>query len=120
MGIKIKRVYEVPVASDGYRILVDRIWPRGISKQDAKVSLWLKTVAPSTELRKWFNHRPDRWQEFQRRYLRELIGKDEELEVIRGKLKTTRTVTLLYSARDTEHNQAVVLLEYLKRIYDMT
>ena len=117
MGIKIKRIYEVPDVSDGYRILVDRIWPRGVSKHDAQISLWLKTVAPSTELRKWFNHRPDRWQEFRQRYIEELSGKNEELEVIRGKLTTTETVTLLYSAKDTEHNQAVVLLEHLKKIF---
>ena len=115
MGIKIKRIYGVPEVSDGYRILVDRIWPRGVSKQDARVSLWLKTVAPSTELRKWFNHRPDRWQEFRRRYLEELSGKHEELEIIRGSLTTKQTVTLLYSAKDTEHNQAIVLLEHLKK-----
>lgn len=117
MNVKIKRVYEAPVASDGYRILVDRIWPRGVSKQDAKVSLWLKTIAPSTELRKWFSHTPDRWQEFRRRYLQELNSKDDELAMIRDKLKTTRNVTLIYSAKDTEHNQAVVLLEYLREMY---
>ena len=115
MGIRIKRAYEAPVTSDGYRILVDRIWPRGLSKQDAKVSLWLKTIAPSTELRKWFGHSPDRWQEFQQRYIKELESKQEELTLIRDKLKTTRNVTLIYSAKDTEHNQAVVLLEYLTK-----
>jgi len=113
MGIKIKRVYEAPAESDGYRILVDRIWPRGLAKKDAQVSLWLKTIAPSTELRKWFDHRPNRWREFQRRYIEELSDKEEELEVIRGKLTKTQNVTLLYSAKDTEHNQALVLLEKL-------
>ena len=117
MGIKIKRVYEVPDASDGYRILVDRIWPRGVSKQTAKVSLWLKTIAPSSELRKWFNHTPDRWPEFRRRYFQELTNKNEELETIREKLTTIQNVTLVYSARDTKHNQAVVLLEYLTKRY---
>ena len=115
MSIKIKRAYEAPVASDGYRILVDRIWPRGLSKEDAKVSLWLKTIAPSTELRKWFGHTPDRWQKFRQRYLQELDNKHEELALIRDKLKTTRNLTLIYSAKDTEHNQAVVLLEYLTK-----
>ncbi len=117
MSIKIKRVYEAPAKNDGYRILVDRIWPRGLSKRDAQVSLWLKTIAPSTELRKWFDHRPDRWQEFRRRYIEELSDKKEELDVIRGKLTATQNVTLLYSAKDTERNQAVVLLEHLKNIF---
>ena len=114
MGVKIKRVYEATAPGDGCRILVDRIWPRGISKQDANVSLWLKTIAPSTELRKWFGHIPERWQEFRRRYLQELNTKNDELAIIRDKLKRTRNVTLVYSAKDTEHNQAVVLLEQLK------
>ena len=115
MGVKIKRVYEPPASDDGYRVLVDRIWPRGISKQKADVTLWLKTIAPSTELRKWFAHSPDRWQEFRRRYLRELNSKDDELVIIRDKLRTTRNLTLVFSAKDTKHNQAVVLLEYLSR-----
>lgn len=115
MGIKIKRVYESPSTSDGYRILVDRIWPRGLTKQDADLSLWLKTIAPSTKLRKWYGHTPERWPEFSRRYLQELKAKDEELQIIRGKLKTMPDVTLVYSAKDTEHNQAVVLLEQLAR-----
>ncbi len=115
MGIKIKRVYEDPVANDGYRILVDRIWPRGLSKQDAKVSQWLKSIAPSTELRQWFGHTPERWQEFRRRYLQELTHKNDELAIIGDTLKKTRNVTLVYSAKDTQHNQAVVLLEYLTK-----
>lgn len=115
MGIKIKRVYEAPVASDGYRILVDRIWPRGLSKQDAKVSLWFKSVAPSTALRQWFSHTPERWQEFRQRYLQELTRKDDELAIIGDTLKKTRNVTLIYSTKDTQHNQAVVLLEYLRK-----
>ncbi len=115
MVIKIKRVYETPVASDGYRILVDRIWPRGLSKKDANISLWLKTIAPSTDLRRWYGHRPARWQEFQRRYLQELIAKDKELALIREKINKTHNITLVYAAKDMEHNQAVVLLEYLKK-----
>ncbi len=111
--IKIKRVYEASAPGDGYRILVDRIWPRGISKQAANLSLWLKTIAPSTELRKWFGHDPDRWQEFRQRYRQELNSKDDELTIIRDKLKRKRNITLVYSAKDTKHNQAVVLLEYL-------
>ena len=117
MTVKIKRIYEPPAPGDGCRILVDRIWPRGMSKQDASISLWLKTVAPSTELRKWFGHSPDRWQEFRQRYLEELNSKDDKLVIIRDKLQTMQNVTLLYSAKDTEHNQAVVLLEYLTEKY---
>lgn len=115
MSIKIKRAYEAPVGNDGYRILVDRIWPRGLSKQEVKVSLWLKSVAPSTDLRKWYGHDPARWQEFRRSYLQELTGKDKELEIIHEKLKKAQHVTLVYSAKDREHNQAVVLREYLEK-----
>jgi uncharacterized protein YeaO (DUF488 family) len=114
MDIKIKRVYETPAADDGYRILVDRIWPRGLSKHDVNVSLWLKIVAPSTDLRKWYGHDPARWKEFRQRYLQELASKDIELKMIREKIKKTRNVTLVYSAKDTERNQAVVLREYLE------
>ena len=115
MGIKIKRVYEASAPDDGCRSLVDRLWPRGISKQNADVALWLKNIAPSTELRKWFGHTPDRWQEFRRCYLQELNSKDDELAIIHNMLKTMRNVTLVYSAKNTEHNQAIVLLEYLTR-----
>lgn len=115
MGIKIKRVYEAAAASDGYRILVDRIWPRGLTKQKADVSLWLKTIAPSTELRQWYGHTPERWPGFRQRYLQELNEKNEEIQIICDKLKTMQNVTLVYSAKDTEHNQAVVLLEQLTR-----
>jgi uncharacterized protein YeaO (DUF488 family) len=114
MCILIKRVYETPAASDGYRILVDRIWPRGISKQKAGLSLWLKTIAPTTELRKWFGHEPARWQQFRRRYLQELKTNGDDLEVIRNVLKTSKTITLVYSAKDTARNQAVVIREYLE------
>lgn len=112
-GLRIKRVYDPATPDDGCRILVDRVWPRGVQKQRARISLWLKSAAPSTELRKWFGHDPARWQEFRRRYLRELEEKQDELAPIRAELKKTGRVTLVYSARDTERNQAVVLLEYL-------
>jgi uncharacterized protein YeaO (DUF488 family) len=115
MTAKLKRVYDTPASGDGCRILVDRIWPRGVSKQAASISLWLKTLAPSTALRKWYGHRPERWQEFRRRYFDELKYKDSELQIIRNELKEKRKVTMVYSARDTAHNQAVVLLEYLKK-----
>ena len=112
MSIAIKRVYEPVSPRDGCRILVDRLWPRGLSKQRAAVDLWLKAIAPSTELRRWFGHDPAKWTEFRRKYRAELATHPAELQQIRA-LAKQRRVTLVYGARDTEHNQAVVLLEYL-------
>ena len=109
---RIKRVYEQPAAGDGFRVLVDRVWPRGLSKQDAAIDLWLKEIAPSTGLRKWFGHQPERFAEFRRRYLKELednAAMVELQEVADGR----KLVTLLYGARDQQHNQAVVLAELL-------
>jgi len=117
MHIQLKRVYEKPEASDGCRILVDRLWPRGVSRQEAGISLWLKDIAPSTDLRKWFGHSTVRWDEFRLRYLEELKDKAEELAIIREALKEEQPVTLVYSARDTLHNQAVILREYLESRY---
>jgi uncharacterized protein YeaO (DUF488 family) len=112
--LRIKRVYLDPSEDDGERILVDRLWPRGLTKARAKVDLWLKEVAPSNELRKWFAHDPIRWPEFKRRYVAELKAADKPLTLL--KQETSRgTVTLLYGARDEEHNEAVVLLELLQR-----
>lgn len=111
--IKLKRVYELPSRQDGLRVLVDRLWPRGLSKERAKIDLWLKDVAPSTELRKWFAHDPDKWKEFQARYRAELRGKQEAIVLLAEKSKQ-QIVTLLYGARDEEHNEAQVL----KRILD--
>jgi uncharacterized protein YeaO (DUF488 family) len=111
---KLKRVYEEPSAEDGYRILVERLWPRGLSKERAAVDLWLKDVAPSPELRKWFNHDPARWQEFQRRYGAELKEKKDALDVLKQKGKEG-TVTLVYAAHDEEHNGALVLKQLLER-----
>lgn len=112
--LRIKRVYAEPSKDDGERILVDRLWPRGLTKAKAKVDLWLKEVAPSNELRKWFAHDPDRWAEFKRRYVAELKAADKPLSLLQQ--ETSReTVTLLYGARDEEHNEAVVLLELLQR-----
>jgi uncharacterized protein YeaO (DUF488 family) len=111
---KIKRIYELPDPSDGHRILIDRLWPRGISKDSAKIDEWIKEVAPSAELRKWFHHDPAKWSEFKIRYAKELRGKEDLLEKLRtdaGK----ETVTLLYSAKDEEHNQAVALKEFLEK-----
>jgi uncharacterized protein YeaO (DUF488 family) len=112
--IKIKRAYDEVSDDDGYRILVGRLWPRGVTKERAAVDLWLKDVSPSTELRKWFGHDPKKWDEFQGRYWKELEHKPGDIEIIMRKAKEG-TVTLIYSARDREHNAAVALKEYLER-----
>lgn len=112
--IKIKRIYEKPSPSDGFRVLVDRLWPRGMSKDEAKVDLWLKEIAPSDKLRKWFGHDPKKWDEFQKRYFVELEGKKELVEKIRELEREHRIVTLLYGARDEKHNNAVALYNLLK------
>jgi uncharacterized protein YeaO (DUF488 family) len=114
MRVKIKRVYEEPAADDGFRILVDRLWPRGLTKTRAKVDLWLRDIAPSTELRKWFGHDSAKWEEFQRRYHEELQQNPEQLEVLLNEIKK-RPVTLLYGAKDELRNQAVVLQRLLKK-----
>ena len=111
---QLKRVYEEPSAGDGYRILVERLWPRGLSKERVAVDLWLKDVAPSPELRKWFNHDPARWQEFQRRYREELKEKKDAVKLLKQKGKEG-TVTLVYAAHDEEHNGALVLKQLLER-----
>lgn len=113
--IQIKRVYEPPLKKDGYRVLVDRLWPRGLSKQAAKVDLWLKEVAPSDSLRKWYSHDVEKWQGFVEKYSAELRGKSPSLAQIKALEKQQGTVTLLFGARDPEHNQAVVLLRVLKK-----
>jgi len=110
--LKIKRIYEPPTAEDGRRILVDRLWPRGLTKDGAKIDEWLKEIAPSDELRKWFGHDPARWEEFRTRYHQELKGHTELLEKVRSEAKKG-TVTLLFAAKDAEHNNAVVLKEML-------
>lgn len=113
VSIRIKRVYEHPAADDGCRVLIDRLWPRGLSKDKAALDDWVKDVAPSDELRKWFNHDPELWPEFRRRYRRELDQHSEAVDEIR-KLSNSGTLTLLYGAKDEEHNNAVVLAEYLE------
>src|SRR5690349_18766305 len=110
--IQIKRVYEPPEPSDGFRVLVDRLWPRGIAKERAALDLWMKGVAPSTELRRWFGHDPKRWTEFQKRYRAELKEHASDLAELRSKARKG-TVTLLFGARDVEHNEAVVLKRLL-------
>ena len=112
MHVSIKRVYETPAKKDGIRILVDRLWPRGLTKSKAKVAIWLKDIAPSTELRRWFNHEPDKWREFQICYRNELKEKRQLLSVVRDQAAKSR-VTLVYAAKDERQNDAMVLLEFL-------
>ena len=114
MSLKIKRAYEAPTEDDGTRILVDRLWPRGLTKAKAKIDLWLKDVAPSTDLRKWFAHDPARWTEFQARYKDEVKQHREQLDLLKQKA-AKGPVTLIYGARDQEHNEAVVLEKLLQR-----
>jgi uncharacterized protein YeaO (DUF488 family) len=114
VNIKIKRVYEQPDKNDGVRILVDRLWPRGLTKEKASVDLWLKEIAPSTELRKWFGHDPDKWQSFRRRYENEIRHKDDLINVLKQKAREG-TITLIYGARDEKHNEALVLKRLLER-----
>ncbi|MCC7328868.1 MAG: DUF488 domain-containing protein [Gammaproteobacteria bacterium] len=111
MRIRLKRAYEAPARSDGQRILVDRLWPRGLTRDKAAVDHWIKEVAPSSELRKWFGHDPERWPEFRRRYRAEL-KKNPALAELRA-LARKGSITLLYSAKDEQHNQAVVLKQVL-------
>lgn len=110
--LKIKRVYEKPSGQDGKRFLVDRLWPRGLTKEKANVDLWLKDIAPSTELRKWFGHDIDKWKEFSKRYLAELKQNKEQVSFLKKQLKYG-TVTLVYAAKDKEHNDALVLKKLL-------
>jgi uncharacterized protein YeaO (DUF488 family) len=112
--IKIKRTYDPRGPDDGVRFLVDRLWPRGVKKEDLQLDGWLKDVAPSEDLRQWFGHEPARWEEFQRRYFAELDSKPEALQPIQAAARRG-SVTLLYSARDTEHNNAVALRAYLQK-----
>ncbi len=112
--IKRKRAYDTPDEQDGFRVLVDRLWPRGVSKEEAHLDLWLKEVAPSTDLRKWFDHDPKKWDEFRRRYEKELADRKDDIALLREKARDG-VLTLVYGAKDTEHNQAVVLEGYLKR-----
>jgi uncharacterized protein YeaO (DUF488 family) len=112
MKIKIKRVYEKRGKEDGKRILVDRLWPRGLTKEKADIDIWLKQISPSTELRKWFGHDPDKWKEFQKRYHQELMNNKEQVELLKEQVKKG-VVTLVYGAKDQEHNEALVLKEWL-------
>ena len=109
-SFRIKRVYELPDQQDGRRILVDRLWPRGLTKEKAGIDLWLKDIAPSTELRKRFDHDPDKWEEFKDRYLAELKDNHEQIRLLKQELGKG-IVTLVYAAKDEEHNQAIVIQE---------
>ena len=115
MPLKIKRVYLKPTSGDGCRVLVDRLWPRGLSKQKAHVDHWLRDVAPSTALRKWYGHEPKRWPEFKRRYAAELKQQKTALAALRALLKAHRTVTFLFSSKEEERNNAVALKTYLRK-----
>ncbi len=119
MEIRVKRIYEPSEPADGYRLLVDRLWPRGVSRESASLDAWMREVAPSSELRRWFGHDASRWQEFKRRYAVEL-GTRQDLVAEILSLARDRPVTLLYSARDPEHNQAVALAEYLAAKAEVT
>src|SRR4051812_48272813 len=114
MPIKIKRVYEQPTNDDGSRVLVDRLWPRGLTKEKAHVDLWLKKIAPSTELREWFAHDPEKWRRFRGRYETELRHNRPLIEMLTKKAREG-TLTLLYGARDEKHNEALVLKQVLER-----
>lgn len=113
-ALRIKRVYEPGDKQDGYRILVDRLWPRGLKKDTAGIDEWLKEAAPSTALRKWFGHDPERWAEFKTKYLAELNNNDA-WKALLDRVRAHQTVTLVYAAKDEVHNQAVILLEHLQK-----
>jgi uncharacterized protein YeaO (DUF488 family) len=112
--IRIKRVYEEPAKEDGYRILVDRLWPRGLTKERAKVDLWMKEIAPSDALRKWFGHEPEKWAAFAKRYREELGKKNDLLKEVKRLEREQGTVTLLYGRKDEKQNQAVLIAAVLK------
>lgn len=103
---------------DGFRVLVDRMWPRGLSKEKAKIDLWLKDIAPSNDLRKWFAHDPKKWEEFQKRYKEELQTKNELIVKIKGLENDKETITLIYSAKDDKHNNALVLMDLIQNLPD--
>jgi uncharacterized protein YeaO (DUF488 family) len=113
MDVRLKRAYEPAVSSDGYRVLIDRLWPRGVSRGEARLDEWARELAPSAELRRWFAHDPARFEKFRRRYTKELAAQEAKLQELRRRAREGR-LTLVYGARDTEHNDAVVLAEMLR------
>jgi len=116
MAVAVKRVYEAASSSDGVRVLVDRLWPRGLTKEDAAVKFWLREVAPSDDLRKWFHQNPEAWRMFRKRYLKELVSEEGSaaVEKLHHLAEGKRGVTLLYASRNEEHNNAIVLKELLE------
>jgi uncharacterized protein YeaO (DUF488 family) len=114
LSVRVKRAYEPSSPGDGYRVLIDRLWPRGVSREQARLDAWDKDLAPSPELREWFGHEPGRFEEFRRRYIEELRAQRPRLAELRRRAREG-TLTLVYSARDTEHNDAVVLAEVVRR-----
>jgi uncharacterized protein YeaO (DUF488 family) len=115
VSISLKRAYEDPAPSDGCRILVERLWPRGLSKQDAEIDLWAREAAPSTELRRWFDHDPDKWAEFRRRYFEELHGRRDAVETILERIRAG-PVTFVFASRETRFNNAVALKAYVDEL----
>ena len=114
MSISLKRAYEAPSRSDGCRILVERLWPRGLSKQEARIDVWPKEAAPSTELRRWFNHEPDKWADFKRRYFKELRARQEAVQPILERVRAGQ-VTFVFASRESRFNNAAALKEYVER-----
>jgi uncharacterized protein YeaO (DUF488 family) len=113
MEIRIKRVYDAPDQKDGYRVLIDRLWPRGTKKEDARIDEWIKEIAPSNELRKWYSHDPSKWEEFKRQYFGELDSQEDAVEKLLG-MVSKDTVTFLFSSKETRLNNAVALKEYIE------
>jgi len=115
VGVKVKRVYDEPANSDGLRVLVDRLWPRGVKKSEARIDEWLKEIAPSTALRKWSKHDPGRWEQFKKKYIAELEKHREEVDTLAREARR-RSVTLLFGAKDSVHNNALALKEYIEQL----
>lgn len=115
MKVEVKRIYEDPTDGDGQRILVDRLWPRGISKERAQLDDWWKDITPSSALRKWFNHKPERWEVFRKEYKKELNNKSGKLRVHLQKLDLRKRTTLLYAAKTAKHNHALILKEFIEK-----
>jgi uncharacterized protein YeaO (DUF488 family) len=114
MSIQLKRAYDKPEKSDGYRVLIDRVWPRGVRKEDLKLDEWLRALAPSTELRRWFGHDPAKWEEFRRRYFQELDAHPGEIRKLRAKMREG-SLTIVFGSREERFNNATALKEYLER-----
>jgi len=112
---RVKRVYDEPTKSDGRRVLVDHLWPQGLKKNEAQIDEWLKEIAPSARLRKWFGHDPARWKEFKKKYAAELDGQRDQVEKL-AREASKRRITLLFSAKDTQHNNAVALKDYIEKL----